>query len=157
MRIALAVVVATALSCCAFNSSYAASSNDQNAVAEHQLVGIRLMPVRAYQLGDRLVSGNAVTVVNPNANGCQRIPASGYLTQNSTSSTTAEYSNYWNWSAGSASSPFSWWLKKTDGTTVASDTSSSGDNRSLGANNYYWEVENKSPTPQAWTVCYDVQ
>jgi hypothetical protein len=93
----------------------------------------------------------------PTASGCQRVPGSGYLGTNAYANTVAEYANHWDWSGGSSGQAFNWWLKKTDGTTVRSGSSAgSGGSVDLAANIYYWRVQNKGVTPQAWNVCYDV-
>jgi hypothetical protein len=91
------------------------------------------------------------------ATGCQRVPPSGYLTTGSFYNSVAEYANHWDWSNGSSSQGYNWWVKKPDGTTVASGSSSGpGGAANPAANNYYWRVENRGGTPQAWNVCYDV-
>lgn len=91
------------------------------------------------------------------ASGCQRVPATGYLNTGQAASTTAEYANYWSWSSGSAGGSFDWSIRKNDGTVVASASSvTTGDSRSVPANVYTWRVVNRSASPQAWNVCYDV-
>jgi hypothetical protein len=116
-------------------------------------------PVRPYQPGDQIVTGSGKSPSGDSitATGCQRVPSSGYLATGSFANTTAEYSNHWDWSNGSSSQPYSWWIKKTDGTTMLSGSpSSAGGTADLAANNYYFRIENRGAVPQAWNVCYDV-
>lgn len=98
------------------------------------------------------------SLVTPMANGCQRVPSSGYIGTGVYASSTAEYANDWSWSAGSSSEPFYWYVKKTDSTTYTwgYSTGGGGDTGTIAANNYYWEVQNQGSTPQAWNVCYSV-
>ncbi len=122
-------------------------------------VVVTVVPVRPYQPGDLLRFDSAPPPGTDGtlATGCQRVPASGYLTTNSVASTTAEYANHWEWSNGSAGQAFAWWIKKTDGTTVISGSSAgAGGSANPAANDYVWRVENRGGTPQAWNVCYDV-
>ena len=101
---------------------------------------------------------NSFGGVSPMANGCQRVPSTGYISSGVYANSTAEYANDWTWSAGSSSEPFYWYIKKTDNSTYTNGYSSGGggDTGTIAANDYYWKVQNQGATPQAWNVCYQV-
>jgi hypothetical protein len=134
-----------------------AAAPASSARTTHQ-VRVTVTPVRPYQLGDEQTGSLSAPIgASPLATGCQRVPATGYLTTGSATNSVAEYANHWEWSNGSSSQSFNWWVKKTDGTTVASGSSAGpGGATNPPANNYYWRVENLGGAPQAWNVCYDV-
>lgn len=113
-------------------------------------------PVAPYHPGDQVWYGEAPTVVlSPLGSGCQRVPSTGYLSTGSTARTTAEYSNYWSWSAASAGEPFDWWIYSTGGTLYASNYSGGGSGyTTTPANTEYWKVKNLGGAPQAWDVCW---
>lgn len=137
------------------SGSVAAVSLGANPTAGQRIV-VTVTPVRPYQAGDLIWTSNA-PAMGILATGCQRVPSTGYLASNATAQTTAQYANRWDWSSASSNQSFSWWIKKTDGTTQASGSSSGGgDGRTVAANVYYWRVQNQGGSPQAWNVCYDV-
>lgn len=113
-------------------------------------------PVRPYRPGDKIwLTTPAPPAVVALSDGCQRVPATGYIGTNVYANSTAQYANYWSWSEASSAQAFYWYIKKTDNTTVAFDFSSGGGgSRSVAANVYYWKVQNQGATPQAWNVCY---
>jgi hypothetical protein len=122
-------------------------------------VVLTVTPVRPYQPGDAVVTGTSPppTGYSIQATGCQRVPTSGYLNNGASANTAVEYANHWEWSSGSSSQPYSWWIKKTDGTTVDSGSpASAGGSSDPAANDYYFRIQNRGATPQAWNVCYDV-
>lgn len=125
------------------------------------LPGPEPRPVRPYQPGDLVWSETPpaqLAASVPDATGCQRVPASGYIGKGVFTQTTFEYANYWSWSDASSYQSFTWYVKKTDGTTQAYATSSGGGGAwNGGANIYQRKVQNHGSTPQAWTVCYDVR
>ncbi len=123
------------------------------------VVRVILTPVQAYQPGDKvwLSSSQVPASAQPDANGCQRVPSSGFISHNVYASTSSEYANFWYWSSGSSNESFSWWIKKTDGSVVAHGSSpGGGGSQSVAANVYYWQVQNTGSDPQAWNACYEV-
>ena len=123
------------------------------------VVRVIFTPVRPYQSGDKvwMSSAQVPAPAEPDANGCQRVPSSGFVGHNVYASTSSEYANFWYWSSGSLNESFSWWIKKTDGTVVAHGSSpGGGGSQSVAANVYYWQVENTGSDPQAWNACYEV-
>jgi hypothetical protein len=123
------------------------------------VVHVVFTPVRSYQPGDKVWTSSASVPAPaiPDANGCQRVPSSGYISHDVYAQTTLEYSNYWYWSGGSSNESFSWYIKQNDGTIVAHGASpGGGGSQSVGANNYYWQVQNTGSDPQAWNACYEV-
>lgn len=123
-------------------------------------VEVIFTPVRAYQPGDKIWTSNAQVPppARPDANGCQRVPSSGYIGYDVYAQTSLEYSNYWYWSGSSSNESFSWYIKHSDGSIEAHGTSAGGGgSQSVGANNYYWQVQNTGTDPQAWNACYEVQ
>jgi hypothetical protein len=123
-------------------------------------VQVIFTPVRAYQPGDKVWTSNAQVPppARPDADGCQRVPSSGYIGYDVYGQTSLEYSNYWYWSGSSSNESFSWYIKHNDGSIEAHGTSAGGGgSQSVGANNYYWQVQNTGTDPQAWNACYEVQ
>lgn len=120
---------------------------------------ITVTPVRPYRPGDKVwLQAPPPAEVTLLATGCQRVPATGYIGTNVYADSTAQYANYWEWSSASSSQPFYWYIKRTDNTNADSGYSTGGGgSRLLAANVYYWKVQNKGSSPQAWNVCYDVQ
>lgn len=117
-------------------------------------------PVRAYQPGDKVWTSAAQVPppAQPDANGCERVPSSGYIGHDVYAQSSLEYSNYWYWSGGSSNESFSWYIKHADGSIEAHGASpGGGGSQSVGANNYYWQVQNTGSDAQAWNVCYEVQ
>lgn len=115
-------------------------------------------PVRPYRVGDKVWLTTPPSVQLPLATGCQRVPATGYIGQGVFSQTTFEYTNYWSWSDSSSGQSFTWYIKKTDGSTQAYASSFGGGGSWSGpANVYQWKVQNNGSAPQAWNVCYDVR
>jgi hypothetical protein len=124
------------------------------------VVRVIFTPVPSYQPGDKVwtSSPQVPPTAQPDANGCQRVPSSGFIGHNVSASTSNEYANFWYWSSGSSSESFSWWIKKTDGTVVAHGASpGGGGSQSVAANIYYWQVQNTGSDPQAWNACYEVR
>lgn len=113
-------------------------------------------PPPPYQPGDKIWHGDAPPVeLGPLGSGCQRVPTTGYLAPGATARTTGEYSDSWNWSAGSSGQPFNWWVYSTGGTLYASGSSSGGGGATtVPANINYWKVKNNGTTNQAWTACW---
>jgi hypothetical protein len=145
------IVVAIALSLAVVAASSLASADARPSVV------VTVLPAKPYQPGDRVWTTSAPTgTFVPDATGCQRVPGTGYLGTNAYANTASEYANHWDWSAGSAAQLYNWWLKHNDGTTARSGSTTSGGSVDVGANIYYWRVQNKGATPQAWNVCYDV-
>lgn len=85
-------------------------------------------PVRPYRVGDKVWLTTPPSVQLPLATGCQRVPATGYIGQGVFSQTTFEYTNYWSWSDSSSGQSFTWYIKKTDGSTQAYASSFGGPN-----------------------------
>lgn len=110
-----------------------------------------------WQPGDLVwTSDPPVTELSALSNGCQRVPATGYIGSGVYARTTTEYSVFWSWSAGSASQPFHWWIFNAAGTVKASGSSGGGGgSASVTAANHYWKVRNDGSTPQAWNVCWN--
>lgn len=159
VRIALLSLAACAL--LGFAGSAAADSSPAPVV-------VTVTPVSPYQPGDLVWNStpptntsslsNPFSTVTPMASGCERVPSSGYISTGVYANSSAEYANDWNWSAGSSSEPFYWYVKKTDGTTYTNGYSAGGggDTGTIAANTYTWKVQNAGATPQAWNVCFDV-
>lgn len=88
--------------------------------------------------------------------GCQRVPATGYISPGVYAQTTSQYSTFWEWSAASAADPFHWYIFTGGGTLKAHGASGGGGgSRSVSANVHYWKVQNQGTVPQAWEVCWD--
>jgi hypothetical protein len=124
------------------------------------VVHVIFTPVRAYQPGDRVWTSSAQVPApaQPDANGCQRVPSSGYIGYDVYAQTSTEYSNYWYWSGGSSNESFSWYIKQSGGSIEAHGSSpGGGGSQTVGANNYYWQVQNTGSDAQAWNACYEVQ
>jgi hypothetical protein len=123
-------------------------------------VGMTVTPVRPYQPGDQVwltTPPVGTPSVQPFASGCERVPATGYISTNVYASSSTRYANFWQWGSASSGQPFNWYVKRTDGSNVASGTSNGGGSQTqVGANSLYWKVQNRGSTPQAWNVCYDV-
>jgi hypothetical protein len=114
--------------------------------------------VKPYQPGDKVWADGAVVpvAVSPDANGCVRVPSSGYISHLVYASSPAEYATYWQWSAASSNEPFYWYIKHTDGSTQTYGYSGGGGgSQNVPGNNYYWEVQNQGADPQAWEVCFN--
>lgn len=128
--------------------------------AAGRTVGITVTPVRPYQPGDQVwltTPPVSTSGVQPMASGCERVPATGYIGTNVYASSGTHYANFWQWGSASSGQPFNWYVKRTDGSNVASGSSDGGGGQTqVGANNLYWKVQNRGSTPQAWNVCYDV-
>ncbi|HZT92558.1 MAG TPA: hypothetical protein VFA05_11015 [Gaiellaceae bacterium] len=128
-----------------------------DAAAAAALPSASVTPVRPYQAGDQVWTTDASvpSPAQPNANGCQRVPASGYIGTTVYAATTDEYATSWSWSASSSGEPFIWYIKHTDGSNqVYGSSSGYGDSVGVPGTVYYWEVQNKGSDPQAWNVCY---
>lgn len=128
-------------------------------LAEEGGVVVTVTPVRPYQPGDLVWSTTPPTAqsVGALATGCERVPATGYVSTNVYADSNAHYANFWQWGGASSGQPFNWYVKRTDNTTVASGSSSGGSGQSsVAANVLYWKVQNRGSSPQAWNVCYDV-
>ncbi len=119
-------------------------------------VVMTVTPVRPYRPGDKIwLTTPAPPAIVALSDGCQRVPATGYIGTNVYANSTAQYANYWSWSEASSAQAFYWYIKKTDNTTIAFDFSGGGGgSRSVAANVYYWKVQNQGAAPQAWNVCY---
>lgn len=119
---------------------------------------VTVTPVRPYQPGDYVwLTTPPRSEVGAMATGCERVPASGYISTNVYADSNAHYANFWQWGAASSGQSFNWWVKRTDNSNWASGSSSGGSGQASGAANIlYWKVQNKGATPQAWNVCYDV-
>jgi len=125
-----------------------------------QLVKATVSPVRPYRPGDKvwLTTPPAASGVGTLANGCERVPLTGYIGTNVYADSSAQYANYWQWSDSSSAQPFYWYLKRTNNTNAVSGYSTGGGgSRTLAANVYYFKVQNKGSSPQAWNVCYEVR
>lgn len=156
MRISAVFLGALALA--ALLSTNAAGRTD--GATSRQLVTATVSPVRPYRTGDKVwvTTPPAASGVGTLANGCQRVPATGYIGFNVYADSSAEYANYWQWSDASSAQPFFWYLKRTNNTTADSGSSTGGGgSRTLAANVYYFKVQNKGSSPQAWNVCYEVR
>jgi len=149
-HIATRVVVAAAVSVVA--TVFLAGT----AQARRSTPTIYVTSVRPYQPGDKLWTVAApLAQITPYAIGCQRVPSSGYIGQGVFAQTTQEYASSWQWGDASSALAFTWYVKKTDGTTQTWGSSSgSGGSATVPANIYYWQVQNNGSTPQAWNVCY---
>jgi hypothetical protein len=87
--------------------------------------------------------------------GCQRVPATGFIGPGVYARTTAQYSNYWQWSSASGSQPFHWYIFTTADVLKANGYSGGGGGAAtVSANNHYWKVQNQGGVPQAWNVCW---
>jgi hypothetical protein len=119
---------------------------------------ITVTPVRPYRPGDKVwLQAPPAAEFGALATGCQRLPTTGYIGTNVYANSTAQYANYWEWSNSSSAQPFFWYIKRTDDSNADSGSSTgAGSSRTLGANVYYFKVQNKGSSPQAWNVCYDV-
>lgn len=120
-----------------------------------------IKPVRPYQPGDLVwTTSPPVTEIGTESSlssGCQRVPASGYISTGVYASSSSQYSNYWSWGAASSGQPFNWYVKRNDESNADSGSSSGGGgSSSLASNVYHWKVQNQGGTPQAWNVCWDV-
>lgn len=115
---------------------------------------------RPYRPGDKVwTSSNQVPPpAQPDANGCLRVPATGYIGTNVFGSTSYEYSNYWYWSGGTSSEPFHWYIRRLSDDQALYDGHSSGGggSQNTNANNWRWQVQNQGSDPQAWNACYEV-
>ncbi len=118
-----------------------------------------LTPVRPYQPGDKVwtSSDQVPAPAQPDANGCQRVPSSGYIGYHVYASTTYEYSNYWYWSGSSSNEPFHWYIRRLSDDQALYDGSSQGGGGSqyTNYNNWRWQVQNLGSDPQAWNACYE--
>ena len=119
---------------------------------------VTVTPVQAWQPGDLVWSAEPPAGGGPAApasRGCERVPATGYIGSDVYARTAGHYSNSWQWSAGSASQPFHWWVFTTGGTLKATGASGGeGGSTTISANNHYWKVRNDGSAPQAWNVCW---
>jgi len=120
-----------------------------------------LSPIRPYRPGDKVwtSSDQVPAPAQPDANGCQRVPSSGYIGYHVYASTTYEYSNYWYWSGSSSSEPFHWYIRRLSDDQALYDGSSQGGGggQSTTSNNWRWQVQNLGADPQAWNACYQTQ
>jgi hypothetical protein len=64
--------------------------------------------------------------------------------------------NTWQWQGHYSPSWYTWYIKKTDGTTQVYGENYDTSVHSVGvpSNTYRWGAQNHSGTPQNWTVCY---
>ena len=127
---------------------------------EPPVVVMTVTPVRPYRPGDYVWT---TTPPPPSSSsfgmmdvGCDRVPATGYISTNVYADSGAHYANLWWWGAGSSGEEYYWYVKKTDGTTQTWGNTSDADSSPVPANIYRWKVQNKGVTPQAWNVCFDV-
>lgn len=122
---------------------------------------IQVAPVRPYRPGDKVwtTSDEVPVSQGPDANGCQRVPASGYISPYVYASTSYEYSNYWYWSGSYSNEPFHWYIRRLSDDAALYDGQSSGGGGSqyTTSNNWRWQVQNLGSSPQAWTACYETQ
>lgn len=118
-----------------------------------------LSPIRPYRPGDKVwtSSDQVPAPAEPDANGCQRVPSSGYIGSHVYASTTYEYSNYWYWSGSSSNEPFHWYIRRLSDDKALYDGSSQGGggSQSTTFNNWRWQVQNLGSDPQAWNACYE--
>ncbi len=118
-----------------------------------------LSPIRPYRPGDKVwtSSDQVPAPAEPDANGCQRVPSSGYIGYHVYASTTYEYSNYWYWSGSSSNEPFHWYIRRLSDDNALYDGSSQGGggSQSTNSNNWRWQVQNLGNDPQAWNACYE--
>lgn len=97
-----------------------------------------------------------VTELQALSSGCQRVPATGYISPGVYAETSSQYSTFWDWSAASAADPFHWYIFTSGGTLKAHGASGGGGgSRSVSANVHYWKVQNQGSVPQAWSVCWN--
>jgi hypothetical protein len=136
-------------------------SSDSAIAADLPAARTWIEPVRPYQPGDFVWTTSppvAQLELQVLSSGCQRVPASGYIGSGVYASSSSQYSNFWSWGAASSGQPFHWYVKRTNGTNAANGSSSGGGgSASVGANTYYWKVQNQGSTPQAWNVCWDLR
>jgi hypothetical protein len=154
----IAAVVLGGLALAAFLSTNAAGRPD--GAASGQLLSVTVSPVRPYRPGDDvwLTTPPTASGVGTLANGCERVPLTGYIGFNVYADSSAQYANYWAWSDSSSAQPFYWYLKRTNNTNADYGYSTgAGGSRTLAANIYYFKVQNKGSAPQAWNVCYEVR
>ena len=120
-----------------------------------------LSPIRPYRPGDKVwtSSDQVPAAAQPDANGCQRVPSSGYIGYHVYASTTYEYSNYWYWSGSSSNEPFHWYIRRLsdDKTLYDGHSDGGGGSQSTTYNNWRWQVQNLGTDPQAWNACYETQ
>ena len=111
-----------------------------------------------YQPGDKVwtSSDQVPTAAQPDANGCQRVPASGYIGPGVYASTSYEYSNYWSWSGSSSNEPFAWYIRRLSDDKIIYNGHSAGGggDQYTTATSWRWQVQNQGTDPQAWNVCY---
>jgi hypothetical protein len=94
----------------------------------------------------------------PDANGCQPVPAGGGRVGKGVWAwlSTYEYANVWQWVGHYSPSWYTWYIKKTNGTTQVWGENYDTSAHSVGvpSNVYTWGAQNHSDTAQNWTVCY---
>jgi len=89
--------------------------------------------------------------------GCQPVPnGGGNVGQGVFAWSTYEYAHVWQIKGNNSPSDYTWYVKKTDGTTQAWNTESDTATHTVGVpfNVYRMGAQNHSGTPQNWTVCY---
>ena len=122
-------------------------------------VTVVVTPAAPFRLGDRVWTNNAQvpSPAIPDANGCQRVPSSGYIGPGVFASTSYEYSNYWYWSPSSSNEPFQWYIRRlSDDQILYSGKSQGGAGSQVTtSNNWRWQVKNNGTDPQAWNACYE--
>jgi hypothetical protein len=123
-------------------------------------LNVIMEPVRPYQPGDKVWTSNdqVPPPAQPDANGCQYVPSTGYIGHNVYGTTTYEYSNYWYWDGSSSGEPFHWYIRRLSDDQALYDGHSDGGGGSqyTNANNWRWQVQNQGADPQRWHVCYEV-
>ena len=137
-----------------------AAGGQADLAGSEQIATTTVTPVRPYRAGDKvwLTAPPIGSGIGTLANGCQRVPGTGYIGTNVYADSSAEYANFWRWSDSSSTQPFFWYLKRTDNSNADSGYSTGGGgSRTLAANVYYFKVQNKGSSPQAWNVCYEVR
>jgi len=119
---------------------------------------VTVTPVVPYQPGDKVYTSTSQVPAPalPDANGCQRVPSSGYIGSGVYASTSYEYSNYWSWSASSSGEPFHWYIRRLSDDKIMYDgySSGGGGDQYTTATSWRWQVQNQGTDPQAWNVCY---
>lgn len=121
-------------------------------------VMVIVTPAAPYHPGDKVWtnSGQVPSSPPPPANGCQRVPSSGYISSGVFASTSYEYSNYWSWSQSSSNQRFHWYIRRlSDDMTLYNGASQGGGGQQqTTATSWRWQVKNEGADPQAWNACY---
>jgi hypothetical protein len=155
--IALLLGVVATVGAVAVTTAAAHTSTPSSSTSRTVALGVTITPALAFKPGDTVWTTTAAVPppAKPDANGCVRVPSSGYIGHLVYASSSAEYATYWQWSSGSSSEPFYWYIKHTDGSNQSYGYSSGGGSQNVPGNVYYWEVQNQGSDPQAWEVCFN--